>query len=168
MTVYGGDIIYAADLNALPQGTIARYARTTSSTGVTTTETGYIRIDNVAVRAGYSYRVTWHNPISNWATSASTPSLRIRGTQSGTAGTGSTQLRGGFGRSVGASDANNGPVAPVIGIWECTSSGTLSVLATFVRASGTGTVGMFASGAAESLMTVEEVGLTQADSGTSV
>lgn len=167
LQVFAGDPVYASDLNNRPQGLIAQYSRKTSSTvNSTTTEVGYFRLDNIAVRAGYSYEVTWVRPIPSYATSASSAVMRLRGSQSGNATPASTKLKGGESRVLTPANTSNGAEQPCMGIWECTVSGTLSVIATFQRADGTGTATQFASTGDEQPCIVKEIGLTQTNSGT--
>lgn len=167
MTVFAGDPPYAADLNAMPRGLIARHTRGTAGalSGVTT-ETGFIRLDSIPVRSGYSYRVVV--PRCNITVSATTASgvARLRGSTSGTATTASTQLDSGEVRSATPVTTSSTDVKPLIGYWHSTVNGTLSVLWSVARDSAAGSVGLYATTGQPTGMFVEEVGLTPADAGT--
>lgn len=150
-----------------PQGLIAQYKRITSSgSAAGATEIGFVNMNGIPVRAGYSYKVTWCRAIPSWVTSSTGAILRIRGNQSGTAVVGSTQLEGGEGRTLDSSSASLGEEQNIIGVWECTSSGTLSLWFGFLRGAGSGTVNLFGSSSAFSKFLVEEIGQTQTNSGT--
>lgn len=159
-----GDKVFPDDT---PGGLIWQYARKTSSTtNSTTTEVGFVNSALIAVRAGWSYRASWLRPIPSYTTSASSAICRIRGSQSGTAVVGSTLLDGGEGRVLTPANTSNGEEQLVQGIWECTSSGNLSLWFGFQRADGSGTVTMFGSTGSFSKFILEEIGQTQTNSGT--
>jgi len=150
-----------------PQGLIAQYERVTSSASAAgTTELGYVNMNGIPVRNGYSYKVTWLRAIPVSSASFSGSALRIRGSQSGTAVVGSTMLRGGEARTLEPASTSNGEEITFSGVWECTSSGTLSLWFGFVRTDGAGTITMFGSASAFSKFLVEEIGPTQTNSGT--
>jgi hypothetical protein len=76
-----------------PKGIIAKHTRITQITGVgTTTEVGYMRIDSISVRAGYTYEITV--PRVNLTTSATAGIgyARLRASTSGAATTSSTPI----------------------------------------------------------------------------
>lgn len=168
MTFFAGDVLTAAQLNALPQGFIAGYMRGTGGaiSGVSTTETGYIRKDGVAIRNGYTYRVTAARCVPTVSVAATSAICRLRGSTSSNATITSGLLNGGEIRTVSSPDTSNVPELNMVAFFDSTTTGTLSVILTIIRAQGTGTVGMFASSAALSPLMVEEIGLTPTYSGT--
>lgn len=167
MTVYGGDVIYAADLNALPRGLIAKHIRTaTALSGIGSTETGFVRLDGIAVRSGYTYEITAARCILTTSATTTTGLARMRGSTSGSATTSSTQLDGAEARPAVAVDTSNVPEQPMIGYWSAGADGTLSVIVTIQRAAGAGTVGLYSASTTGVPFTVKEIGLTPTDGGT--
>lgn len=160
-----GDILTPTDQ---PAGLIKKHLRGTggSITGVSTTETGYIRIDSIPIRNGYTYEVVAPRCVMTATVVGTTAIARLRGSTSGNATNASTLLDGGEIRSTAAPDTSNVPEMPLIGYWDATTTGTLSVILTVVRAQGTGTVGLFASSANVAPLLIKEIGVTPADSGT--
>lgn len=170
MSFFAGDVLTAAQLNALPLGIVARHARglAGSASAVGATETGFIRVDGVSIRNGYSYEVTVPRTIMSFsATSAASAVIRLRGSTSGNATTASAQLDGGEVRVDAYTNSTSfSPEVPLIGFFHSTTTGTLSVLVTFARTDGTSTLTYFASTGALIPVIVKEIGLTPTDSGT--
>lgn len=161
-----GQDLTAEVLNIVPRGRIANHIRTGSSvSGVGATETGFIRIDGIPVRDGYSYEVCCPRCVCSTTAFATTSSvIRLRGSVTGAATITSPQLDGGEMRPSFATDNANTPELPIIGYYDATADGTLSVILTVTRTVGAGTVGLFA-GSLRIPLTVSEVGFTPADSG---
>lgn len=159
-----GQRITAARLNALPKGIIARGQRTTSSSS-TTTEVGVLRIDGVPVVAGRSYKV-WTSPLAVHSSAANdVVRARIRINAAGTATTSSTQLA--ITQDIVPNTAH--PPAPGIsGRYDPGSSGTLSVLLTVGRQTGTGNVDILSGAGLEIELVVEDIGLAVGDTGVDI
>lgn len=159
-----GDILTPTDQ---PAGLIASHSRTASNTSATVgaTETGFIRLDGIAIRNGYRYRVEAARMILITSATTTTGVARMRGSTSGAATTSSTQLLGAELRPGTAPDTTNVPEHVLIGYWDATASGTLSVIVTIQRAAGSGTVGLYATGGTAIPVMVFEVGPTPTDSG---
>jgi hypothetical protein len=166
VTVVGGARIYASDINSLPRGLIARYSRASAISGITTTETGYMRIDAIDVRAGYRYLV--HLPRVNVSVDATgrIGRPRLRAAFAGTATVASDLI--GETRISQPTDASQTNLCELSGFYDATSSGSLSVIVTIVRSSGAGSVGLYASAGEPCWMYVTELGVTPASSGTSI
>lgn len=147
---------------SLPYDIVGYHRRTTALTGATA-EVGYVRIDNVPMRNGYTYLA--FVPTINLSQSAATNIVRsrIRVNASGTATTASLQIGAARFNQENASFTN---IAPMMGLYTATADGSLSVIVTVLRDSGAGTVGIFASAADYFDLFIWEVGTTVADTGT--
>jgi hypothetical protein len=149
-----------------PKGIIAKHTRISQITGVTTTtEVGYMRIDSIPVRAGYTYEVIV--PRVNLTASAvgGIGYARLRASTSGTATTSSTII--GFYRNSQPTNISSTNTNGMIGTIEITATGTLSVLLSVI-ALVSGTVGLHGSGTEPCWMYVKEVGTTPADTGVDI
>lgn len=135
--------------------------------GVGATEIGFIRIDNIPVKAGYSYEVVAPRCIMTTTSTTTLGCARIRGSQSGVATVSSTQLEGAELRPGVAIDTSSVPEQAMIGYWDATASGLLSIIVTLQRVAGSGTVGLYSAlNTVVIPVRVKEVGPTPADSGT--
>jgi hypothetical protein len=166
VTVFGGDVIYASDVNNLPRGLIARYSRTSSISGVTTTETGYIRMDSISVRDGYRYQVVV--PRVNVSVDAvdRIGRVRLRAALGSTATTSSDVI--GETRVSQPTSTSQTNMDQMIAFYDASSDGYLSILLSVIRASGAGSVGLYASSGEPCWMYVMEIGITPSSSGTSI
>lgn len=153
-------------IDDLPKGVIAQYARTSAITGVTTTETGYVRIDNIPIRAGYRYAVLV--PVCNITADATDRigRARLRASTSGNATTASTVI--GQTRNSQPTDVSQTNITPLHGTYDATTTGTLSVLWSVVRAGAVGSVGLYGAPTEPADIYVSEIGLTPAASGTDI
>lgn len=159
-----GDILTPTDQ---PAGLIKKHLRGTGgSISSITTETGFVRVDSIPIRNGYTYEVIAPRCVMTATVAGTTAVARLRGSTSGNATTASTLLDGGEIRDSAAPDATNVPEMPLIGYWDATATGTLSVIWTVARAQGSGTVGLFATSANVAPLLIKEIGVTPADSGT--
>lgn len=155
----------------LPQNLIAWHSRDSGGaiTGITT-ETGFIRIDGIAIRNGYHY--LFDVPQVNLTASATSiiGLCRLRFNLSGNATTASSLLPyGGFWRDNQNVDATtNTNVNGFRGMYHASADGTLSVLWSLVRISGSGSVGLFASAGNPATLFVYEMGLYPAVSGVDI
>jgi hypothetical protein len=174
MTVSGGDITYANDINdlsdndvsPLPQGVIARGNRTSNSTATSgTTEQGVLRVDSIPVYAGRLYRI-WTGPIIiDGSVANDAVRMVVRASTSGSATTASTQL------AIAQGVVSN------IALPECfeidipyapASDGTLSVLMSIVRQSGTGVFQALGASTIPINLVVSDEGLDPGDTGTDI
>lgn len=170
MTVYGGDITYAADLNALtdrgssvlPQGVIKRGRRTTSTGNITTTETGVLRVDSIPVYAGRLYRISTSNMNMDTSVDNDVARAAFRYSTSGSATTSSTL--GNYMRCT-IDNASQSNVLNLTMFYVPSADGTLSVLLTLLRQAGTGNIIMFCSSTDILDLVVEDVGLDPGDTG---
>lgn len=145
---------------------VARHTRTTAAlSGVGTTETGFIRIDNIPVRAGYSYEVIMPRCVYTTSSTTTLGCARIRGSQTGAATISSTQLEGAEGRPGVAIDTSNVPEQVLMGWWDAATTGSLSIIITIQRVAGSGTVGLYSASTATTPVRVKEIGPTLTDSG---
>ena len=169
--VMGGDDIVVGDVNDLSDpelspigvGIIARGRRTTSTGNVTTTETGVLRVDNIPVYAGRIYKISTSN--MNMDTSVDNDAARaaFRTSTSGAATTSSTL--GNYLRNT-IDSASQSNVHNAVMFYVAGADGTLSVLLTLLRQSGTGNIIMFCSGTDILDMVIEDLGVDPGDSGT--
>jgi hypothetical protein len=147
-----GDITYASDLG----GVVARGRRTSATGNVTTTETGVLRLDGIPVRAGRAYRISTSNINLDTSVANDIAAANLRISTSGAATTSSTQI---CQMRNTIDDAANSNVLPMTAFYYPSGAGTLSVLLSIVRVSGTGNIILFAS-------TVEILDLVVTDEGT--
>lgn len=152
----------SAKWESLPYDVVGYHRRTTALTGASS-EVGYVRIDNVPMRDGFLYLFVV--PALNLSESAATniPRANIRVNASGTATTSSGIM--GYAR-FNQENASFTNVAAMMGAYNATADGSLSVLVSVVRDSGAGTVGIFASSTNPFDLIVLEVGQSLGSSGT--
>jgi len=167
MALAVGNQTYLSDL---PKMLIAWHSRDSgagSISGVSTVETGWIRIDNIVIRNGYHYLFLM--PEVNVTTTVKTDTVgtvKMRYNLAGTATTSSTAFTyGGFFRKAQGVDTSNTDVETGTAVYHASADGTMSVIVTLIRAAGTGTVGLFASTANTSPLFVYEMGIAPAVSG---
>ena len=172
MTFFSGQRARAADVNdlidedsVLPLGIIARGNRTTSST-TTTTEVGVLRLDDIPIYTGRTYRI-WTTPLqldTSVANDVIRANLRIT-TDGSTPSTSSTVLTWAQSR---ADDATN-PYTHVISVdYSPAADELLSILLTVARTSGTGNVSILAASTAPINLVVEDIGTDPTDTGTDI
>lgn len=160
----------------LPQNLIAWHSRDSAGaiTGVTT-ETGFVRIDGIPIRNGYHYEFV--APEVNVTTAGTNPTtnigtVRFRFNLSGNATTASTVMPyGGFFRTSQPTSGANTNVYPLIGEYNASADGTMSVIMTVAQSTagtGTNTVGLFASAGNPCPLFVYEIGLYPATSGVDI
>lgn len=162
----------------LPQNLIAWHSRDSGGgiSGVTTTETGFIRIDGIAIRNGYHYRIECPqvNITSSAVSTSAAPIIGVANLRFNTAGNATTSSSrlpyGAFYRNTQSISTSGTVVMGVSGMYHASADGTMSVLLSVVRdgASSTGSVGLFASAANPCPMFVYEVGLYPATSGVDI
>lgn len=152
----------ALTLETNQQAMVGRGRRTTAknvAAGSAGTEFGYVRIDNVPVRAGGAYRlmtsgVNMDTDVANdvmWA--------RIRvafnAAPGTTATTASTQIGSMRNTQINISQSN---IIPFSCFYFATADGFASFIVTMQRVTGTGSLGVFASGTEAFDLTVEYSG----------
>lgn len=151
----------------IPYNVVGYHVRTTASSGAGTSEAGYVRVDNIPMRNGYSYMVMCPvvniNPTVASSAAPTTTFATIRVNASGTATTASLQVA--LMRMQQEQTAQT-DVAPMFGSYEATADGVLSVLISCARVGGSGTVGIFGSAGNPFYIYVYEMGKSVPDSGT--
>jgi hypothetical protein len=165
----GGSRIKASDIAALPKGLIAYHERTANNITATVgaTETMFVRLTGIPVRAGYTYRVTCPRNTMLTTVAASTVGItRLRTSTSGAAGVTDTQMQGAEVRAPLSVDSSQVPELPMIGLYRSPADATLSIAWTIQRAVGSGSVGLYATSGAAASIWVEEIGPTPTDAGT--
>lgn len=142
----------------LPQGILRRGNRPTASATTTTTEIGVLRVDGIPIVSGRAYRI-WTSPLFLYSSVTNDiVDARIRASTSGAATTASTQIGNPLRLKT---DSGPGVSSPMSVIYPATVTGTLSVLLTVVRTSGTGNVQLLIG---EDLI-IEDVGIDPGDTG---
>lgn len=131
--------LYGAAWRPLPGQLIARGNRASSSPTTTTTEIGVLRLDSVPIVSGVVYQIST-SPIYLLSATNDTISVRIRVSTSGAATTTSTQV----GNALQVkTDAGQPPSAVFQAHYTAATTGSLSVLATVQRTSGSGNAQTF-------------------------
>ena len=143
-------------------GIVARANRTTSSSS-TTSETGVLRLDNVAVSAGRMYRI-WTSPMIFQSSVANDLiNAHIRVNTSGTATTGSTQITG----LVDTANSASGPqrTKGMTALWVPSSTGVASILLSVSRDGGSGSVALNAASTYPIDLVIEDTGADPGNTG---
>jgi hypothetical protein len=163
VTVNGGDVIKASDVNDGPR-LIARHKRTSNASATSgTTEKSIMRIDGIALTGGKIYRICTNRIIVDGSVANDSCRLVLRVSNSGTATTSSTQL------------AIDQKVVPNISLPEGllvdadyapAGDETLSVLVSYVRQSGTGVFQALGDPTFPMLLRVFDSGDDPGDTGT--
>lgn len=161
-----GNRLTPARLNALPKGIIAR-ANRASSSSTTTSEVGVLRLDDLAIGAGRSYRI-WVSPFVVHSTVANdVVRARLRFSTAGAATTSSSLLDM---WQTSITNTVNPPSATLAAKLESGTNLTVSVLLTIARQSGTGNASIV-SGSGPDLeieLFVEDLGLNVSDTGVDI
>jgi hypothetical protein len=161
--IYNGSswdlITTAADAK---KGIIARGRRTSSTGNVTTTETGFLRIDNIPVVSGRAYRIMTNGINLDTDTSNDVGTVRLRASTSGTATTSSTLLSY-FRNTIDNNSQSN--IIPLSGMFIAGSTGNLSVLLSVQRQAGSGNLVIFCTATDYLDFWVEDMGVAPSDTG---
>ena len=159
------DTTLLAQLAKLPKGIIARGDRASTSS-TTISEIGVLRLDNIAITAGRLYIIkTGPLPLTS-NTAGDVVFANIRTAVGGTATTGSSLVGGQrLQWAVTSADVTNPRSASMLQPYAAPSNGTLSVLLTVGRASGSGIVSINASLGGGIDMWVEDAGIDPGDTG---
>jgi hypothetical protein len=147
---------------------VATYTRNAAAlASVGATELPFVRMDNIPVLAGHRYEVTMARCIVTVTSTTTLGAARIRGSQSGAATVASTQLLGAEVRPGVAVDTSNVPEQVLMGYWDASVSGLLSLVFTVQRVSGSGTVGLYSAVSTVLIpFMVKDLGVMPANSGT--
>jgi len=164
----GNFIIGFVSLNAATRGqVIYRGSRSTStSTTATATEISALRIDNVHVVGGRAYAFTVSGIIFDSTVGTDDGVIRLRYTTDGTQATTASTIFGGTLAKCTASSAQF--VHCTLRNYYPIEDESLSVLLTFSRAGGTGTVGLVVANGFPIEITVVDMGVAPADIGVSL
>jgi hypothetical protein len=152
-------------LEVQSQRIVARGRRNTSTGNVTTTETGVLRIDNIPVIAGGSYRISTSNMNLDGSVDNDVGTARIRvatGAFGTTATIASTLI--GYLRNTIDSAANSN-VLNLQAFYFPSSDTYLSVLLSIIRQGGSGNIIIFGSASDLLDLTVEYSGADPGDTG---
>ena len=170
MTFFSGQRARAADMNdlidkdsVLPLGIIARGNRVTSSS-TTTTEVAVLRLDDIPVYAGRTYRI-WTTPLRlDTSVANDVARVNLRHTTDGsTPDTSSTLLTNSQSTLTDATNANS---ASIEIDYSPAADQLLSVVLTVSRQSGTGNISIVAASTVPINLVVEDIGLDPGDTGT--
>lgn len=146
---------------AYPKGEIARAYRGTAAGPTSgTTELSILRLDDIAMEADRSYRITVSGIRFDQSVATDHFKWNLRYSTSGDATTSSTVLN----RTELTGDTDTGP--PIIAWRRPTSAETVSILLTLLRTLGTGTATTTADDENDIQMVVEDCGVAVADTGT--
>lgn len=147
-----------------PLGIIARADRQTNST-TTTTEVGVLRLDDVPIYLGRSYRISWVT-LGDSSVANDVIQANARYTTDGsTPTTSSTIMKLTTDLQVNASTAI--PLSDSV-IYTPSADQTLSVLLSAQRTAGSGNVGLIAAATYPTQLVIEDVGLDVTDTGVDV
>lgn len=154
-------------LEGSQQQYIKRGRRITSAAGITTTETGILRIDNIPVKAGSIYNLQTAEMNLTSTTVGCIASARIRQFYQATAGGVCTVANGSLVSlyRVYQDDGTQSNVGTMNGIYIATADGYISALLTVVRQGGGGTIIPYAVAGEPMDMFVQYGGIDPGDSG---
>lgn len=145
---------------------ILAWGRRTTPSGTTTGTVGVLRLDDVQVKVGFSYRIAATNVLIDSTVASDTGDPHIRFTTDGsTPTTASTVMIESFGRII---VANSGEAVPLECQYEPASDQLLSLLLCVSRISGSGNMRLFASATAMLELKIERTGLAVGNTGTSI
>lgn len=144
--VTAGQIMTADLFNRKVRKNIAHARRLTNSTASTGSPVGVIRMDDIPIRAGIQYRISWKaRTDSSVANDVCYGEIRYT-TDGSTPTTSSTQLPGSVGET-GQTDGGVGFSLYATTYYSPLVNETLSILLTVTRGSGTGNNVLYADGA---------------------
>jgi hypothetical protein len=136
----------AGALETNAQSIIARARRITAKSGITTTETPVLRLDNIQVKAGRIYQINTSGVNIDGSVANDIGSLIMRIAYSATIGTSATIASSQYGqvRSV-ADDPTNSNLVPLNAFYIATADGYISILLSAIRVAGSGTIQIYAA-----------------------
>lgn len=158
-----GQLITMARLNDKIFGVLALADRQSNGTGTTTTEQPYLRLDGIPIVNGEAYIITVSPIILNSTVAGDQLHIRLRGNTGGNATIASTLISQAqeFAQNAGGNQKTEGYVFP----YTATVTGNLSILLSYVRNAGTGTVSILASATVPARITVQRAGTMPSDTG---
>lgn len=165
ITAYGvGDPVTADSLDTyLPLGVIRRGRRTTPTGNITTTETGVLRLDNIPIVVNHLYSISTSNINLDGTVANDIGNVRIRVDATGASATiASTQI-GQLRQTM--DDPTNSNILPENTYYLAAATGSLSVLLSAIRTSGTGNVVLFCSNTDILDMVITDLGVDPGDTG---
>lgn len=172
MAFFAGQKLRASELqdlidkdSPLPRGILARGNRTTSST-TTTSEVGVIRLDDIPIYAGRTYKI-WSTALrldTSVANDVARVNLRYT-TDGSTPSTSSTVMTQ---AQAGLPNATDGNSVDVCVDYSPAADELLSLLLCVSRISGTGSIGIIAGVTAPINLVVEDMGLDPTDTGVDI
>jgi hypothetical protein len=129
------------------QSVIARARRITAKTGITTTETPVLRLDNIMVKAGRIYQINTSGVNIDGSVANDIGSLIMRIAYAVGTGTSATIASAQVGqvRSV-ADDPTNSNLVPLNAFYIAPADGYISILLSAIRVAGSGTIQIYAAG----------------------
>lgn len=120
-------------------GTIIARANRTTSSSTTTSEIGVLRLDSIPIVSGVVYKII-SAPMYILSTTGDIVNIRFRGNTAGAATTGSTQIGQGFQTITNSIQ----PTSAILNIiYPSATTGSLSVLLSVARSSGSGNTQVF-------------------------
>lgn len=159
-----GDIILPSD----QPGVIARARRITAKTPITT-EAGYLRLDDIPVINGRTYRISTSPLTLDSTVVAEVGVARIRAVQAVSTGTQATTSSTQLGQiREYQDDSTNADLNVIIIYYYAVADGFLSVLLSAARITALGTFQFFASSTEPCDLVVELVGADPGDTGVSL
>jgi hypothetical protein len=170
--VLAGDIIVASTINdiiaASLNSNIRRARRITAKTPITA-EAGYLRLDDIPVIAGHTYRITTSNLTLDSTVNNEVGAARLRAVQSATTGTAATTASTQIGEMRSYQSENTLADENVLTAnWYPATNGFLSVLLSGIRITALGTFQFFASATAPVDLIVEHFSTDPGDTGISL
>jgi hypothetical protein len=151
--------------SVLPLGIQARGNRTTSST-TTTTEVGVLRLDDIPIYAGRTYRI-WTSPLrldTSVANDVARANIRYT-TDGSTPTTSSTVMTNAQALLANIADGDS---VDICIDYSPSADELLSLLLCVARQSGTGNISIIAASTTPINMVVEDIGLDPTDTGTDI
>ena len=148
------------------QRILAYGERLTNGTLTTTVEQGYLRIDGIPIINGQSYRI-WTSPLifeSSVAGDLITAFLRVNTAGAATTGSSPFTLLADDAKTASGNQKTKGLTILYNGV----VTGSLSILLSYVRSTGTGNVRINASAAIPAQMAIEAMGVNPGNTGISI
>jgi hypothetical protein len=166
MPISAGETISAAEYGEHPR-IIAR-GRRTSNTGAVSAVTGVLRLDDIPLAAGRSYRIMTNGVPIDGTVTTDMFRMEIRYTADGSTPTAaSTTLPGAWARG-NIGNTTDGPIANITADYAPAGAETLSLILCIARSQGTGTMQVLADPSFPVDMWVEDMGEDPGDTGTDI
>lgn len=158
-----GQLITMARLNDKIFGILGMADRQSNGTGTTTTEQPYLRLDAIPIVNGETYNITISPMVLNSTAGGDQLHLRLRGNTAGNATIASTLID--QSQEFAQNSGGNQRTEPWVFQYLATTTGNLSLLLSYVRNAGSGTVSILASATTPVRMTVQRCGTSAPDTG---